>query len=169
MRIAFTGYRPQRLRLPDDETSDEWNEIIGWISQQIIEIAMAERIQNKTIDLYCGMASGCDIAFGLAGSIFKDTLDCRLHCVLSYKDYNSSHKLYNLIKEHADEWLELSDKFYKGCDNVKSQYMIEHCDVLLAIWDGNKSDGVWSAICKARNAEKRIIYCPKEILKEIKG
>lgn len=71
MRIALTGYRPQRLRLPDDETSDEWNEIIGWISQQIIEIAMAERIQNKTIDLYCGMASDVILLLDLLAQYLK--------------------------------------------------------------------------------------------------
>ena len=43
--------------------------------------------------------------------------------------------------------------------------MVDHCDVLFAIWDGNKSGGVWSTICKAQKAGKKIIYCPKEILK----
>ena len=103
MRVALTGHRPQRLGLPDDETSDEWR-------------------------------------------------------------YITSHKLYNSIKEQADEWIELSDEFYKGCDNVRDQYMVDHCDVLLAIWDGNKSGGVWSTIRKAQKAGKQIIYCPKEIL-----
>ena len=42
--------------------------------------------------------------------------------------------------------------------------MVDHCDVLLAIWDGNKSGGVWSTIRKAQKAGKKIIYCPKEIL-----
>lgn len=28
----------------------------------------------------------------------------------------------------------------------------------------NKSGGVWSTICKAQKAGKKIIYCPKEIL-----
>ena len=42
--------------------------------------------------------------------------------------------------------------------------MVDHCDVLLAIWYGNKSGGVWSTIRKAQKADKKIIYCPKEIL-----
>ena len=65
----------------------------------------------------------------------------------------------------ASEWIELSDEFYKGCDNVRDQYMVDHCDVLLAVWDGIKSGGVWSTIRKAQKAGKKIIYCPKEILK----
>lgn len=164
MRVALTGHRPQRLGLPDDETSDKWKYITGWLSQQIIKIAEVSLIEDETVDLYCGMASGCDIAFGLVGTIFKEGLDCKLYCILPCKNYNSSHKLYSLIKEHADEWVELSDEFYKGCDNVRDQYMVDHCDVLLAIWDGNKSGGVWSTIRKAQKAGKKIIYCPKEIL-----
>ena len=54
-----------------------------------------------------------------------------------------------------------------GCDNVRDQYMVDHCDVLLAIWDGNKSGGVWSTIRKTQKAGKKIIYCPKEILREV--
>ncbi len=37
-------------------------------------------------------------------------------------------------------------------------------DILLAIWDGDKSGGVWSTIRKDQKAGKNIIYCPKEIL-----
>ena len=42
--------------------------------------------------------------------------------------------------------------------------MVDNCDVLLAIWDGNKSGGVWSTIRKAKKACKKIIYCPQEIV-----
>ena len=63
----------------------------------------------------------------------------------------------------------MSDEFYKGCDNVRDQYMIDHCDVLLAIWDGNKSGGVWYTIRKAQKAGKKIIYCPEDILNENKA
>ncbi len=158
MRIALTGHRPQRLGLPDDETSIEWLGIEHWLIMQIAKMS-----EGEAVDLYCGMASGCDIAFGYVGSIIKGGFDCKLHCILPCKNYNSSHKLYNQIKDAADEWVELSDDFYKGCDNVRDQYMVDHCDVLLAIWDGNKSGGVWSTIRKAQKAGKQIIYCPKEI------
>lgn len=80
------------------------------------------------------------------------------------KNYNSSHPFYKDIKKYTDEWIELSDEFYKGCDNVRDQYMVDHCDVLLAIWDGNKSGGVWSTIRKAEKAGKKIVFCPKEVI-----
>ena len=112
------------------------------------------------------MASGSYFIFGISAMFLKinGIIPLQMHCILPCKNYNSSHKLYQDIKKHADEWVELSDEFYKGCDNARDQYMVDHCDVLLAIWDGNKSGGVWSTIRKAQKAGKQIIYCPKELL-----
>jgi uncharacterized phage-like protein YoqJ len=165
MRVALTGHRPQRLGLPDDELDIQWIKIGHWIFNQILNVS----------DVYCGMANGSDILIGLNACVIKESYrqispemkknrDLKLHCVLPCKNYNESNKYYSKLKNEADEWIELSDKFYKGCDNVRDQYMVDHCDVLLAIWDGNKSGGVWSTIRKAQKAGKQIIYCPKEIL-----
>lgn len=165
MRIALTGHRPQRLGLPDDENSHEWDNISDWIEDQIIDM-LGEVIQSEEkMIVYSGMANGCDIVLAMDTVALKQLFgDLKLHCVLPCKDYNSSNKYYETIKDYSDEWVELSDEFYKGCDNVRDQYMVDHCDVLLAIWDGNKFGGVWSTIRKAQKAGKKIIYCPKEIL-----
>ena len=166
MKVALTGHRPQRLGMPDDELDDEWNEIRDWIVNNLIHMLQTTLLEDESLDVYCGMATGSDILFGMSSVFLKaaDIVPLKLHCVLPCKDYNSSHKYYNDIKLLADEWIELADEFYKGCDNVRDQYIVDHCDVLLAIWDGNKSGGVWSTIRKAQKAGKQIVYCPKEIL-----
>ncbi len=161
MKIALTGHRPKRLSLPDDEKSNEWLYITNWLNTVIFN----EFIHNQHIDFYCGMASGSDITLGIIVSEMKRMgKDVSLHCILPCKNYNSSHPYYNEIKNAADEWVTLADNFYKGCDNVRDQYMVDHCDILLAVWDGNKSGGVWSTIRKAQKIGKKIIYCPKEVL-----
>lgn len=170
MKVALTGHRPQRLGLPelDFEVTHKWRKIIDWLKGQIL-------VFNVT-DTYCGMASGCDIAWGIASLEFNNETSVKkynrgkikLHCILPCKDYNNHIRWHNLLKLGADEWIELSDEFYKGCDNARDQYMIDHCDVLIAIWDGNKSGGVWSTIRKAQKAGKKIVYCPKEFLNENK-
>ena len=107
------------------------------------------------------MASGSDIRFGMSLAFINEV---KLHCVLPCKEYNSNHKYYATLKNVANKWTELSEEFYRGCDNARDQYMVDNCDVLLAIWDGNKSGGVWSTIRKAKKACKKIIYCPQEIV-----
>lgn len=165
MKVALTGHRPERLGMPDNELDDKWNKIRDWIVNNLIQMFQTTLLEDDSLDVYCGMATGSDILFGMSSVFLKvDIVPLKLHCVLPCKNYNSSHKYYNDIKLLADEWIELSEEFYKGCDSVRDQYMVDHCDVLLAIWDGNKSGGVWSTICKAQKAGKQIIYCPKEIV-----
>lgn len=166
MRVALTGHRPERLGLSKDEMDDTWKKIRDWIINQLFKAYEASYLSDEKLDIYCGMASGSDFVFGTVSMLMKvnEVIPLRLHCILPCKAYNSSHALYDDMKKYADEWIELADEFYKGCDNVRDQYMVDHCDVLIAIWDGNKSGGVWSTIRKAQKADKTIIYCPKEIL-----
>lgn len=157
MKIALTGHRPERLGLPKDELDDKWDAINCWIQttyKQLHDI-------DSDIEVLCGMASGSDIRFGMSLAFIDGV---KLHCVLPCKEYNSNHKYYATLKYVANKWTELSEEFYRGCDNVRDQYMVDNCDVLLAIWDGNKSGGVWSTIRKAKKACKKIIYCPQEIV-----
>lgn len=155
---ALTGHRPERLGYDQkDFSKPEWERLINWLIDVI-------RL-NKITDAYCGMADGCDIAYGIAVRALKmEGYQIKLHCVLPCKNYNSSNPWYAILKECADEWIELSDEFYRGCDNVRDQYMVDHSDTLFAIWDGNKSGGVWSTIRKAQKKNVEIIYYPKENL-----
>lgn len=154
---ALTGHRPQRLGYDSNINHPDWYPIIDWIKEQIQKYEIT--------DIYSGMADGCDIAYAIAAIQIKGYgYPLKLHCVLSCKNYQSCHQMYYYIKNRADEWIELSDEFYKGCDNVRDQYMIDHSDILFAIWDGNKSGGVWSTIRKAQKKNLDIIYYPKEKL-----
>jgi len=159
MNVALTGHRPQRLgyRELNLYTFAEWRKIIDWLKEKIIEL-------NVT-DAYCGMASGCDIAYGIAiYELKREGYEINLHCVLPCQNYNSKIGWHKYLKECADEWIELSDEFYKGCDNVRDQYMVDHSDKLFAIWDGNESGGVWSTIQKAKEKGIEVICYPKELL-----
>lgn len=157
MKIALTGHRPERLGLPTDELDYKWDAINCWIQTTYKQL----HDTDSDVEVLCGMASGSDIRFGMSLAFIDGV---KLHCVLPCKEYNSNHKYYATLKNVANKWTELSEEFYRGCDNARDQYMVDNCDVLLAIWDGNKSGGVWSTIRKAKKACKKIIYCPQEIV-----
>lgn len=166
MKMALTGHRPERLGYPelDFETSTEWRNVIDWLKEKILELGIT--------DAYCGMATGCDIAYGIAvmelnneAWVYKiDRPKIKLHCILPCKNYNNKISWHRILKEAADEWVELSEEFYRGCDNVRDQYMVDHSDKLFAIWDGIESGGVWSTIRKAQKKGLDIVYYPKEKL-----
>lgn len=155
LHVALTGHRPERLGYAKDTYGTmDWGRMIDWLKFKIKEY-------NIT-DAYCGMANGCDIAYGIAALRLKEEgYPIKLHCILPCKNYNSSSVWYYPLKKTADEWVELSEEFYKGCDDARDQYMVDHSDKLFAIWDGNKSGGVWSTIKKAQKSGIDIIYYPK--------
>lgn len=156
LSVALTGHRPERLGYAKDPYATEsWGRMIDWLKLKIQE--------NDITDVYCGMANGCDIAYGIATLELKDEgYLVKLHCILPCKNYNESNTWYKMLKDGADEWVELSEQFYKGCDDARDQYMVDHSDKLFAIWDGNKSGGVWSTIRKAQKKGIDIVYYPKE-------
>ena len=165
IKVGVTGHRNQRLGLPEDEASKAWEHIRCWISHELSKCIKICTERNEPLELYCGMASGSDIAFGIIADIYKSHYihSVKLHCILPCKDYNSSHKYFKFLKMKSDEWIELSNEFYKCCDNVRDQYIVDHSDVMLAIWDGNKTGGVWSTIRKAQKSRKENYLLSKRI------
>lgn len=157
LRMALTGHRPERLKYNQYLETDDWRRIIDWVKGQIRTLGVT--------DAYCGMADGGDCAYAVAVIELKNEgWPVKLHCVLPCDNYNSDHYLYDLFKENADTWTSLSKHFYKGCDDVRDQYMVDNSDKLFAIYDGIKVGGVYYTIQKAHKKNLEIIYYPKELL-----
>lgn len=99
MMVALTGHRPQRLGMPDDELDNKWKEIGDWIVKNLIQMRQRAILEYDELHVYCGMATGSDILFGMSSVFLKaaDIVPLKLHCVLPCKNYNSSHKYYNNI------------------------------------------------------------------------
>ena len=151
MIIALTGHREQRLNLPSDVALDDWKNIRQWIRQQIID--------NKADTVLSGMAGGSDLAIAYeVVQMKKEGYPIKLTCVFPCKNYNVSNQYYKYITNNADNIVEIHDEWFKGCDNDRDQYMVDNCDILLAIFDGNKNGGVYSTIRKAEKKNKKIIY-----------
>ena len=70
--------------------------------------------------------------------------------------------------KRANEVVYVSDASYTdACMTERNQYMINRCDVLLAVWNGDKHGGTADAINRAHRAKKEIIYLnPNDITKE---
>lgn len=157
LRMALTGHRPARLKYSSYLETDDWRRIVDWLKDQIKALGVT--------DAYCGMAEGCDCIYALAViELKKEAYTINLHCVLPCDNYQCNYYIYDYIKKYADTWISLSKEFYRGCDDARDQYMVDHSDKLFAIWDGIKAGGVYSTIRKAQKKNVDIVYYPKELL-----
>lgn len=153
MILALTGHREQRLNLPVDVSTVEWDGIRHWIRQSIIDYGADV--------VFSGMASGSDMAMAYETAKMKDEGHrIKLKLVLPCPDYGMRTPNYDYVYRRADKIITIYDHWFKGCDDGRDDYMAKNCDMMLAIFDGNRTGGVWSTMNKAHNYGKTVINCP---------
>lgn len=157
MKIALTGHREERLR-------GQENKVFMWM-ENTIHILFAEQEEKEIL---CGMAKGADILFGQAALQYSKYLgNIKLHLCLPCKRYGeiNADPQYWILREKAAQITYMQDKWSKGCDDRRDRFMVDNCDILLAVWDGIKVGGTWSTIKYARAQGKPIIYIDRSIFK----
>lgn len=146
MKVAITGHRPQRL-------NGHGKDVKRWIAKELSKIECDEA--------YTGMAMGTDQIFANV-AISKDI---PLVCCYPYRK-NKFHPDEQKIIDSAKDVEFISEEFSKKAYWIRDKYMVDHCDVLLAVWDGEKSGGTWITVEYAQKIGKPIIFYPKERLRE---
>ena len=148
INITLTGHRSKRLRGKEQE-------VFTWVKNLIKILGEGQ----DRIVCYCGCAEGADEIFGYATIASPNTYLVLCKPVCGYRE-----KEINILGSQAKESIAISEKWHSQADQFRDKYMVEHCDILLAIWDGIKNGGVWSTIKYAKKLNKPIIFFPKEIL-----
>lgn len=140
MRVAVTGHRPQRLK--GRETK-----VAGWISGEIDKIDCTEA--------YTGMALGVD-------QIFARVVEAKgipLICCFPYRKSGFSRDEQKILDAAKDVRF-ISEDYSRRAYWIRDKYMVDNCDLLLAVWDGVKDGGTWITIEYAQKVEKPIIFYP---------
>ena len=149
MRVALTGHRPERL-------NGREKEVRVWIEVMLENFNDMEPITAA----YCGMARGSDQIFGL--ECLKQGFP--LYCCYPFKKDKYSEQEQCLMAA-AEQTIFLREEY---CGNAayyeRDCYMVDNCDVLFAIWDGEQTGGTWLTIDYALKQGKTVIYFPKELL-----
>ena len=139
MRIAVTGHRPKRLK-------GQQKEVKKWLSEQLNKYECTEAIS--------GMAQGADQIFAQA-AIEKNI---PLICCYPYRK-NFFHQEEQKILNKAED-IKFISEAYTG-NRVywfRDKYMVDNCDLLLAVWDGIKAGGTWLTINYAQKIGKPVIF-----------
>ena len=139
MRIAITGHRPKRLK-------GQQKEVKKWLSEQLNKYECTEAIS--------GMAQGADQIFAQA-AVEKNI---PLICCYPYRK-NFFHQEEQKILNKAED-IKFISEVYTG-NRVywfRDKYMVDNCDLLLAVWDGIKAGGTWLTINYAQKIGKPVIF-----------
>lgn len=118
MRIVVTGHRAEKLAPYD----------FKWIQTAIDNILVDLKSKDTTLLAYSGMAGGIDLHF------------CQ-SCILLGIPYIACVPFEgqeNTMTIHEAEVRTQLLKTAKEIKEVKNSWMVEHGDIGLAIWDGNK-------------------------------
>lgn len=155
--IAFSGHRPNRLPSDPDQLEKLSFALIAELSKL--------RLQGYDT-LYCGMAEGADmLCYEAARSIGLHPTDwtrMRICCVLPYERHYTVSSSMNRFDAYydltaADSIISMAPKYSPGCFHQRNRYMVDHADVLLAIFDGNNKGGTSYTIKYAHKQGKKVI------------
>ena len=163
MIIALSGHREKRLNLPLSIKDKQWTDILNWLKETITNIINEH--PNEEIICYSGLACGSDMAFACAViDLKKQGYNIKLHGIAPCNNYNCSDPNYKYVYRNCDNVIDIHDEWIKGCDTDRDNYMLEHCDILIVIYDKIRTGGVYNIIKNAEKINKPIIYCPEEIV-----
>jgi predicted Rossmann fold nucleotide-binding protein DprA/Smf involved in DNA uptake len=152
MRVAVTGHRPQRLNGKEA--------VVGqWLSSELKNLLEEDRAGRLTA--YTGMAQGVDQIFAL--QCLK--LNIPVYCIYPYERKNF-HPEEEYIIEQAAGVVSLQSHYSRNSYYKRDCYLVDNCDILLAVYDGIPVGGTYLTVEYAKKQNKPIIYLPQEILKK---
>ena len=109
-RCCFTGHRPEKMELGEKEI------------KSLLEKAIDEAIADGYVTFITGMAMGTDI---WAAEI-----------VLERRRYKMK---FNKILKNADLVKEINDHYFTGCYQVRNEWMVDRSNLVIAVFNGQKS------------------------------
>ena len=140
MRIAITGHRPGRI-------AGREKEIQEWIRKQLAE--------NDCTEALSGMATGTDQIFAR----IVEERNIPLICCYPYRR-TRFHPAEEEINSRASDVRFISEDYIKQSYWIRDKYMVDNCDILLAVFDGKQEGGTWITVEYANRVGKPIVYFP---------
>lgn len=157
LKICFTGHRPKSLPWGYDETKESCIQF-----KKTMYSIVQKAILNGYTYFISGMALGIDMICAEIVLEFKKKhnnviLECAIPCISQDKKWsNTQQKRYRDILLNADVVHYVSKGEYtNNCMNNRNKYMVEQCNVVIAVWNGTPS-GTGNTIQMAKSIGKKI-------------
>ncbi len=108
-----------------------------------------------------GMALGADLDF--AETVLKlrnkysITLECAIPCPDQTLKWNNKDKMrYDNILKLADKVTLISERYTPVCMLKRNRYMVDKCELVIAVFNGIQTGGTWYTINYAKSKNKII-------------
>ena len=146
--------------------------VIGISGHQVLPAsarAHAERDIRALLARQTGVVTGLSSLAAGADQLFADLVlgaGCRLHAVIPSRGYESTfdgdaRQAYLRLREAAETITELDfDRPGESAFAAAGEYVAEHCDVLVAVWDGQPARGLGGtgdAVAHARRLGRDVL------------
>lgn len=155
---AFTGHRPQNLPFGFNEEDERCINVKKVLREQIINL-----IENEGITHFIsGMAIGVDmyaaeIVLGLKASYLGITLESAIPCESQSAKWSEVLRdRYFDIASKCDKETLIQTHYSPDCMDKRNRYMVDHADVLIAVWDESPS-GTGKTVRYAHQQGKPVI------------
>ena len=157
--LAFTGMRAHKLPWGTDEGAP------ACLSLKIaVKALLAGLIELENVRRFIsGMAMGVDmICAELVLELKACYPDIALVAAIPYRDQDmlwpqEQRERYARILPQCGEIHVISEEYTDDCVEIRSRWMVDECDLLLAVWDGKPGGGAGDAAEYAREKDKRVI------------
>lgn len=114
-------------------------------------------------DFLSGMAQGTDLwCSQIVLALRKKAPELGLHCVLPCADQEkewsiSAQEQYHDILRQADEVIYINHAYHEGCMLERNHFLVDHSEILLAVWNGRRRSGTGATVGYARKCGREII------------
>lgn len=126
----------------------------------LLEKAIDDAIANGYVTFITGMAMGTDIwAAEIVLEKKKRNTALHLICALPHPNFESRRSMtekmrFNKIIKKADITKEINDHYFTGCYQVRNEWMVDKSNLVIAVFNGQKSGTKNTVDCAKRNGVK---------------
>lgn len=156
---AFTGHRPKSFPWKYNEAAPDCVLLKEVLTEQIKVLA-----DRGVTDFLSGMAQGVDLwCAQIVLELRKKNPALRLHCILPREGQESrwavsAKEHYHSILAQANEVIYVGRKYSRNCMLKRNRYLVDHCSVLLAVYNGSRRSGTGATVRYAQQISREIIF-----------
>lgn len=142
MRVAGTGHRPDKLGGYSDEAFNK-----------LVEIAEETFKKMNPTEVISGMAMGWDMALAQAAINLEIPFIAAVPFIGQEKMWQKKTKdYYNELLSKAKEVVIVCEGGYSAYKmQVRNEWMVDNCDLVLAMHNGDTSGGTYNCVKYATN------------------